>query len=65
VVRNDVYARFAHDAYNKGTALAELARQIGIDAGTCLPPANHFQRPADAVRTYARWLAAPRTQLKP
>ena len=29
VVRNDVYARFSHAAYNKGTALAELSRRLG------------------------------------
>src|SRR5436305_125845 len=30
VVRNDIYARFCHSAYNKGTALAELSRRLGI-----------------------------------
>ncbi len=30
VVRNDVYARFSHANYNKGTALAEIARQLGV-----------------------------------
>ena len=30
VVRNDVYARFSHEAYSKGTALAELTRQLGL-----------------------------------
>src|SRR5438093_6310762 len=30
VVRNDVYARFSHAAYNKGTALAELTRRLGL-----------------------------------
>jgi len=29
VVRNDVYARFSHEAYNKGTALAELTPAFG------------------------------------
>ena len=30
VVRNDVYARFSHVAYNKGTALAEVRRRLGL-----------------------------------
>src|SRR5262245_17593454 len=30
VVRNDVYARFSHAYYNKGTALTEVARGLGI-----------------------------------
>lgn len=29
VVRNDVYARFSHVLYNKGTALAEITRRLG------------------------------------
>ena len=30
VVRNDVYARFSHEAYNKGTALGEITRLLGL-----------------------------------
>src|SRR5438874_7257455 len=30
VVRNDVYARFSHEAYNKGTALAELTARLEL-----------------------------------
>ena len=30
VMRNDVYARFSHKAYNKGTALAEISRRLNI-----------------------------------
>jgi ribosome-binding factor A len=30
VVRNDIYARFCHVAYNKGSALAEIARRINL-----------------------------------
>ena len=32
VVRNDVYARFSHEAFNKGTALGEIAGQLGVTA---------------------------------
>src|SRR5262245_8504436 len=30
VVRNDIYARFSHRAFNKGTALSEIARRLGV-----------------------------------
>ncbi len=30
--RNSIYLRFGHVDYNKGTALAELARMLGLDA---------------------------------
>src|SRR5258708_38282119 len=36
VVRNDVYARFSHEDYNKGTALAELTRRLGRPASDVL-----------------------------
>jgi hydroxymethylpyrimidine pyrophosphatase-like HAD family hydrolase len=65
VVRNDVYARFAHDAYNKGTALAELARQIGIDAGQVFAAGDHLNDLPMLSRTYARWLAAPQNAIEP
>ena len=32
VVRNDVYARFSHEAYNKGTALGEITRRLGLSS---------------------------------
>jgi hydroxymethylpyrimidine pyrophosphatase-like HAD family hydrolase len=65
VVRNDVYARFAHDAYNKGTALAELARQMGISAGQVFAAGDHFNDLPMLSRTYARWLAAPHNAIEP
>src|SRR5438034_9222222 len=34
VVRNDVYARFSHKAFNKGTALAEVSRRLGLGPET-------------------------------
>src|ERR1043166_4918143 len=32
VVRNDVYSRFSHMEFNKGTALGELGRMLGVAA---------------------------------
>jgi hydroxymethylpyrimidine pyrophosphatase-like HAD family hydrolase len=59
VVRNDVYARFSHAAYNKGTALAELARRLGISAEQIFAAGDHWNDLPMLSRDYARWLAAP------
>src|SRR2546430_2719595 len=42
LVRNDVYARFSHAGYNKGTALAEIGRQLGVDAGEIFAAGDHL-----------------------
>jgi hydroxymethylpyrimidine pyrophosphatase-like HAD family hydrolase len=59
VVRNDVYARFSHSAYNKGTALAELTRQLDINATEVFAAGDHLNDLPMLTRTYARWLATP------
>jgi HAD superfamily hydrolase (TIGR01484 family) len=42
VVRNDVYVRFSHAAYNKGTALRELSRRLGICPANILAAGDHM-----------------------
>ena len=42
VVRNDVYIRFCHDGYNKGTALTEIARRLGITPAETLAAGDLF-----------------------
>jgi HAD superfamily hydrolase (TIGR01484 family) len=59
VVRNDVYARFSHEAYNKGTALAELTRRLGLASGHVFAAGDHFNDLPMLRRQYARFLAAP------
>jgi len=59
VVRNDVYARFSHDAYNKGTALAELSRQLGLGPESVFAAGDHFNDLPMLMRKYAGCLAAP------
>ena len=59
VVRNDVYARFSHHAYNKGTALAELTRRLGLSADEVFAAGDHLNDLPMLSRRYARWLAAP------
>jgi hydroxymethylpyrimidine pyrophosphatase-like HAD family hydrolase len=58
-VRNDVYARFSHEAYNKGTALAELTRRLGLDSETVFAAGDHLNDLPMLSRVHARWLAAP------
>lgn len=59
VVRNDVYARFSHIDYNKGTALAAIARELGIATAKIFAAGDHYNDLAMLSRKYARWLAAP------
>jgi hypothetical protein len=59
VVRNDIYARFSHEAFNKGTALAEIARQLGIGASETFAAGDHLNDLPMLSRRHAHWLAAP------
>src|SRR6266436_1365629 len=59
VVRNDVYARFCHEAYNKGTALAELSRRLSLDREAVFAVGDHLNDLPMLSRRYARLLAAP------
>jgi HAD superfamily hydrolase (TIGR01484 family) len=42
VVRNDVYLRFSHESYNKGTALREIARRLGVAPAGILAAGDHM-----------------------
>lgn len=59
VVRNDVYIRFAHDAYDKGTALREIARRLKIGADATVAAGDHFNDLPMLKPEVARWLIAP------
>lgn len=59
VVRNDVYARFSHEAYNKGTALAEVGRRLGILPEHTMSAGDHLNDLPMLSRTFAHWLVAP------
>lgn len=63
VVRNDVYARFSHVAYNKGTALAELARRLDIRPPEIFAAGDHLNDLPMLSRDYAHWLAAPKNAI--
>ena len=59
VVRNDVYARFSHADYNKGTALAEVTRRLNLTADDVFAAGDHLNDLPMLSRRYARCLAAP------
>ena len=59
VVRNDVYARFSHADYNKGSALAELTRQLGLTAAEVFVAGDHLNDLPMLQPRFARALVAP------
>jgi hydroxymethylpyrimidine pyrophosphatase-like HAD family hydrolase len=59
VMRNDVYARFCHDGYHKGAALAELTRRLGLTPQEVFAAGDHFNDLPMLSLDYARWLVAP------
>jgi len=65
LVRNDVYARFSHEAFNKGTALAEVTRQLGLNPEAVFAAGDQLNDLPMLSRQYARWLAAPDNAVEP
>lgn len=59
LVRNDVYARFSHTDFNKGTALTEIARRLRLRPEHTFAAGDHWNDLPMLDRQHARWLAAP------
>ena len=59
VVRNDVYARFSHSNYNKGTALAEIGRQLGVKREQIFAAGDHLNDVPMLCGDYAKCVMAP------
>lgn len=59
LVRNDVYSRFCHEAYDKGIGLSEIARQIGITPEETFAVGDHLNDLPMLLRRHAACLAAP------
>jgi hypothetical protein len=59
VVRNDVYARFSHVGYNKGTALAELTKRLGIKKENVFAAGDHLNDLPMLSQSFAKYLAVP------
>ena len=59
VMRNDIYARFSHDLFNKGTALSEIARKVGVLPEHTVAAGDHFNDLPMLSRAHAHHLLAP------
>lgn len=59
VMRNDVYSRFNHAEFNKGTALAEVARILGVTPEQTVAAGDHWNDLPMLSRTVAHGLIAP------
>ncbi len=64
-VRNDVYARFCHADYNKGTALAEITRRLGLQPGEVFAAGDHLNDLPMLDPRIARSLGAPANAIEP
>ncbi len=59
VVRNDVYARFSHADFNKGAALTELTKRLGLTPAEVFAAGDHLNDLPMLDRARAERLAAP------
>jgi hydroxymethylpyrimidine pyrophosphatase-like HAD family hydrolase len=59
LVRNDVYARFHHQDFDKGTALAEITRRLGLGPAGVFAVGDQLNDLPMLTRQYAHWLATP------
>ena len=64
IVRNDVYTRFSHADYNKGTALRELMRREGMTPSEVFAAGDHLNDLPMLSTDYARWLAVPQNAVE-
>ena len=65
VVRNDVYARFSHAGFSKGTALAEIGHLLGIGPEKTLAAGDHLNDLPMLSLERARFLVAPANAVEP
>ncbi len=65
LVRNDVYARFSHKDFNKGTALAEITRRLGLRPADVFAAGDHLNDLPMLQTRYASRLAAPANAVEP
>ena len=58
-VRNDVYARLCHADFNKGTALGEITRRLGLEPSDVFAVGDWLNDLPMLDRRFAHLLAAP------
>lgn len=59
IVRNSVYFRHGHRRFTKGTALAEIARKLGLGKDAVLAVGDHYNDLTMLDGTHAGLVAAP------
>jgi HAD superfamily hydrolase (TIGR01484 family) len=59
IVRNSAYFRFAHRSYTKGSALAEIARDLGLNKDQIFAAGDHYNDITMLDGTHATHVAAP------
>jgi len=65
VMRNDVYSRFNHADFNKGTALREVARILGVKAEETVAAGDHWNDLPMLSWSLAHGLIAPANAIEP
>lgn len=65
VVRNDVYSRFSHVDFNKGTALAELGRLLGAKPEEIFAAGDHYNDVPMLSGQYAKCIVCPDNAIPP
>lgn len=65
LVRNDVYARFHHARFDKGTSLAELTRRLSLRPSEVFAAGDQLNDLPMLSRQHAHWLAAPANAVDP
>ena len=65
VVRNDVYSRFSHVEFNKGTALAELGRLLGITPEETFAAGDHYNDIPMLAGAAAKCIVCPDNAIPP
>ena len=63
--RNGIYLRFSHSGYSKGSALAELARLLDLDAARCFAAGDNYNDLSMLDTRFARQIACPGNALEP
>lgn len=63
--RNNIYLRFCHREYHKGSALGELCRLEGIGAHEVLAAGDHFNDLSMLDGAYAKMTACPANAIEP
>jgi len=64
VMRNDVYARFCHKDFNKGTATKEIARMLNLTPDQVFAAGDHLNDLDMLDKNVARYLAVPANALE-